>query len=167
MFSNILNFPDVYLEESSSSNLSAVIDWCKEDQPTKNEDLFNSLMSESPTLPLHLGPKLGRAEPKEKGGSGPKLGSTSLLKSDEKEKSSKFKVLHSTLGTDKDSEDDEKDDKEDPLSSAISSILSEEEKQELLLNPLKQSLKSAGIELAESAGEEKQNFVLRVKSNRN
>ena len=40
--------------------------------------------------------------------------------------------------------------------------LSDEEKQELLVSPLKRTLKSAGIEMAEADGDD--NFVLKVKS---
>ena len=159
--------PDLYLEEVSSDKLSAVIDWRAEDQPNKNEDLFNSLMAEGPSLPLHLGPKFGTPDPNlgpKKPAAGPKLGSTSLLFNEpggEKDKSSKFKVLFSTL--DAGSGDSERV-KEDPLSSALSTVLSDEEKQELLVSPLKKTLKSAGIELAETGGEDNDNFVLRVKS---
>merc|ERR1712080_379241 len=98
---------------------------------------------------------------------GPKLGNTSLLCEDKEEKdsASKFKVLYSTLdgggGQDQGCEPPK-----DHLSSALSSILSDEEKQELLLSPLKKTLKSAGIEVAESDGAEKQKFVLRVKLNK-
>ena len=156
--------PDLYLEEVSSDKLSAVIDWRAEDQPTKNEDLFNSLMAEGPSLPLHLGPKIGTPEPSSVG-AGPRLGSTSLLFNEpggEKDKSSKFKVLFSTLDAG-DSEESERV-KEDPLSSALSTVLSDEEKQELLVSPLKKTLKSAGIEMAETDGEDSDSFVLRVKS---
>ena len=151
------------MEEVSSDKLSAVIDWRAEDQPTKNEDLFNSLMAEAPSLPPYLGPKIGTADPKETSpgsvAAGPRLGSTSLLFNEpggEKDKSSKFKVLFSTL--DAGSEDRER--VKDPLSSALSTVLSDEEKQELLVSPLKKTLKSAGIEMAETDD----NFVLRVKS---
>jgi hypothetical protein len=115
-------------------------------------------MAECPSLPPHLGPKLGKAEPEDAEAGGPKLGSTSLLSTDveEKEKSTKFKVLHSTLHA------DDSQPSEDPLSSALSSILSEEEKQELILSPIKKTLKSAGIEV----GESEENFVLRVKLNK-
>ena len=157
--------PDLYLEEVSSDKLSAMIDWRAEDQPTKNEDLFNSLMAEGPSLPLHLGPKIGTADPKEiPVAAGPRLGSTSLLFNEpggEKDKSSKFKVLFSTLDA---GSDDSERVKEDPLSSALSTVLSDEEKQELLVSPLKKTLKSAGIEMAETDGEDNENFVLRVKS---
>ena len=152
------------MEEVSADKLSAVIDWRAEDQPTKNEDLFNSLMAEGPSLPAHLGPKIGRPDPKEIAtgsvGAGPRLGSTSLLFNEpggEKDKSSKFKVLFSTLDA---GSDDSERVKEDPLSSALSTVLSDEEKQELLVSPLKKTLKSAGIEMAET----EDNFVLRVKS---
>ena len=161
--------PDLYLEEVSSDKLSAVIDWRAEDQPTKNEDLFNSLMAEGPSLPLHMGPKIGTPEPKEiltgSVAAGPRLGSTSLLFNEpggEKDKSSKFKVLFSTLDAG-DSDESERV-KEDPLSSALSTVLSDEEKQELLVSPLKKTLKSAGIEMAETDGEDSDSFVLRVKS---
>ena len=157
--------PDLYLEEVSSDKLSAVIDWRAEDQPTKNEDLFNSLMAEGPSLPLHLGPKIGTPEPKGSVAAGPRLGSTSLLFNEpggEKDKSSKFKVLFSTLDAG-DSDESERV-KEDPLSSALSTVLSDEEKQELLVSPLKKTLKSAGIEMAETDGEDNDSFVLRVKS---
>ena len=156
------------MEEVSADKLSAVIDWRAEDQPTKNEDLFNSLMAEGPSLPPHLGPKIGTPDPKEiSPGSvpaGPRLGSTSLLFNEpggEKDKSSKFKVLFSTLDA---GSDDSERVKEDPLSSALSTVLSDEEKQELLVSPLKKTLKSAGIEMAETDGEDNDNFVLRVKS---
>ena len=155
--------PDLYLEEVSSDKLSAVIDWRAEDQPNKNEDLFNSLMAEGPSLPLHLGPKIGTPDPKDPT-AGPRLGSTSLLFNEpggEKDKSSKFKVLFSTLDA---GSDDSERVKEDPLSSALSTVLSDEEKQELLVSPLKKTLKSAGIEMAETDGEDNDNFVLRVKS---
>ena len=154
------------MEEVSADKLSAVIDWRAEDQPTKNEDLFNSLMAEGPSLPAHLGPKIGTPDPKEistgsaAAAAGPRLGSTSLLFNEsggEKDKSSKFKVLFSTLDA---GSDDSERVKEDPLSSALSTVLSDEEKQELLVSPLKKTLKSAGIEMAETDD----NFVLRVKS---
>ena len=152
------------MEEVSSDKLSAVIDWRAEDQPNKNEDLFNSLMAEGPSLPLHLGPKIGTPDPKDPA-AGPRLGSTSLLFNEpgggEKDKSSKFKVLFSTLDA---GSDDSERMKEDPLSSALSTVLSDEEKQELLVSPLKKTLKSAGIEMAETDGEDNDNFVLRVKS---
>ena len=60
--------------------------------------------------------------------------------------------------------DDSERVKEAPLSSALSTVLSDEEKQELLVSPLKKTLKSAGIEMAETDGEDNDNFVLRVKS---
>ena len=167
----LLSPSDLYLDEASPDKLSAVINWRAEDQPNKNEDLFNSLMAEGPSLPLHLGPKIGMLDPKEMPLGpvqvpgvlpGPKLGSTSLLFNGpaEKEKSSKFKVLFSTLDAGGESERTE----EDPLSSALSTVLSDEEKQELLVSPLKKTLKSAGIEMAETDGEDNDNFVLRVKS---
>ena len=140
--------------------LSAVIDWRAEDQPTKNEDLFNSLMAEAPSFPPHLGPKIGTPDPKE---TGPRLGSTSLLFNEpggEKDKSSKLKVLFSTLDAGSVESEESVRVKEDPLSSALSTVLSDEEKQELLVSPLKKTLKSAGIEMAEADD----NFVLRVKS---
>ena len=160
---------DLYLDEVSSEKLSAVIDWRAEDQPTKNEDLFNSLMAEGPSFPLHLGPKIGLVEPNEipkpkfgsapTFGSGPKLGATSLLFNEpsKKDKGPEFKVLFSTLDAGSDAPP-----KEDPLSSALSTVLSDEEKQELLVSPLKRTLKSAGIEMAEADGDD--NFVLKVKS---
>jgi len=167
---NFESYIDVYLEENGSDKLSAIIEWRAEDQPEKNEDLFNSLMAEGPSLPhlplhlgpLHLGPKIGKADPKENPpASGPKLGSTSLIVNEtEKKKNGSKLVLFSTLGA------AEPEQKEDPLSSALSSILTDEEKHELLLSPLKRTLNSAGIELAESEGEEKQNFFLRVKMNK-
>ena len=154
---NCISFPcaDVYLEESTPSKLSAIIDWRAEDQPNKNEDLFNSLMDEGPPPPQfgvlpQFGPKLGRPDPEATKSSGPKLGSTSLLCAEaEKENESKGskgpKLLFSTLAS---AEEEEKED--DPLSTAISSILTDEEKQELILTPLKKTLRTAGIEVAES-----------------
>ena len=132
--------------------MSAIIDWRAEDQPTKNEDLFNSLIDEGPPPPQfgvlpQFGPKLGRPDPEATKSSGPKLGSTSLLCAEaEKENESKGpKLLFSTLAS---AEEEEKED--DPLSTAISSILTDEEKQELILTPLKKTLRTAGIEVAES-----------------
>ena len=151
------------MEEVSAEKLSAVIDWRAEDQPTKNEDLFNSLMAEAPSFPPHLGPKIGTPDPKESLGAGPRLGSTSLLFNEpggEKDKSSKLKVLFSTLDAGSEESEDSERVKEDPLSSALSTVLSDEEKQELLVSPLKKTLKNAGIEMAEADD----NFVLRVKS---
>lgn len=167
---NFESYIDIYVEQASSSKLSAVIEWRAEDLPAKNEDLFNSLMAEGPICPPHLGPKFGtkpEPEQKESGSSGPKLGNTSLLCEDkgERDSASKFKVLYSTLDGGG-SQDQSSENSQDHLSSALSSILSDEEKQELLLSPLKKTLKSAGIEVEEKDGAEKQKFVLRVKLNK-